>query len=155
MNNQTFETPLQTLDQQDKFGHREVGITHPDVPGFVRIRDNEDIEIVASEGLAILMHPRNGTITFVADHINLMTRNEDGLRWNHVLFNSRATSFNEPTFITRNETVQEAYETFEGTDLFLSDIQNVRSSGWIRDKDGNTMTLDEYAELKRREGHSE
>lgn len=145
----TFDNPIDIIDSQDKYSGREVGLTHPDVPGFVRIRDNGDIEIVAGEGLAILMHPSNGTITFVADHINFMTRGQGGLRWNHILFNDRATTFNEPTFVARDDTEQDIYSPYEGVDIFLKDMEDGNQVAWVRDEQGNKMTLEEYTQLMK------
>lgn len=93
----TFENPEELNQAQDTFSSREVGLTHPDVPGFLRIKDNGDIEIVAGEGLSIIMNAASRSITFVADSVKFLTKDE-GLRWNKLLFNGQATTFNEPTF---------------------------------------------------------
>lgn len=98
-----FEHPSRILPEVNKFLRREPGLTHPDMPSFMRLRDNGDIEIMAAEGLGIVLNARTMSITLVADHIKFMTRHEDGLRWNDVSFNDRAVSFNEPTFIRFNK----------------------------------------------------
>jgi len=147
MNNQTFESPLSNIANQDVFGQREVGLTHPDVQGFIRIRDDGDIEIIADAGVAIIMHRRNETMTIVADRVNFMTRNHDGLRWNHVLFNRSATKYNQPTFIAMSDTTQGAYDMFEGIDIFLKDIDGSRKVAWVTDEMGNKMPLDDYIAL--------
>lgn len=98
-----FESPDRNIQREDRYGAREVGLTHPDVPGFVRLRDNGDIEIVAGEGVSILMNARNRSITFVAESIKFLTKTEDGLRWNKVSFNEAATNANEPTFVDSDD----------------------------------------------------
>lgn len=98
-----FGSPDQDVQRDDKYGAREVGLTHPDVPGFVRLRDNGDIEIVAGEGVSILMNARNRSITFVAENIKFLTKTEDGLRWNKMAFNEAASSADEPTFVEADD----------------------------------------------------
>lgn len=141
----TFDTPQKTLDKQHYFGPREVGLSHPDVHSFIRLCDNGNIEITAGEGLLISLNPKSGSITFVADHINFITRSNGGLKWNHVSFNERATSFNEPTFIAddwiRIDTI------FEGMDDFAEGLQNRKSEVRVRDEMGNQMPLDEYVKI--------
>lgn len=142
---QTFDTPLEEVDRQDRFSRREPGLTHPDIESlFVRLRDNGDLEIVAGEGLAIIMRPSNRSITFIADHVNIMTQAEEGLRWNHVSFNSKAVSFHEPTFITKNDEQLDAYHTYEGLDPFTDNAPpSTRSSHEL---------LAEYAQDKKEVG---
>lgn len=146
---ETFDNPIITADKQDHYSKREVGISHPDVSGFVRIRDNGDIEICAGDGLAILLHPKTGTITFVADHINFITRSDGGLKWNHVAFNEKATSFKEPTFIAADPNSLEAFDTYEGIETYLRGIEEEGHTVWVRDNLGNKMSLDEYADILR------
>lgn len=92
-----FKPGSDRVESENRYGDREVGLNHPDVPGFVRIRDNGDIEIVGGEGLAFIMSPSTGSITLVADKIKFLTK-ESGLRWNKKTFNGKATKYNEPTF---------------------------------------------------------
>jgi hypothetical protein len=150
---QTFNTPLEAIDNQDRFSKRESGLKHPDIENlFVRLRDNGDLELVAGEGLAIIMHPRNRSITFIADHINFITQSDEGLRWNHVSFNSRAVSFHEPTFIAKNDEQLDAYNTYEGLDVFVSTEEDTGTMPAVTDQAGNRMTLEEYAAQKREPG---
>lgn len=147
---QTFDTPLKAIDSQDRFSQREIGLKHPDMPNlFVRLRDNGDLEIVAGEGLAILMSPSKSCITFVADHVNFLTKSDEGLRWNHVSFNSRAVSYHEPTFISKSDDTLGAYDTYEGIDMFIDPETDMPSGPFVTDGQGNRITLQEYAELKR------
>jgi len=146
---EAFDNPVAVTDKQDHYSRREVGLSHPDVAGFIRIRDNGDVEICAGDGLAILMHPKTGTITFVADHINFITRSDSGLKWNHVAFNEKATSFKEPTFIASDPNSLEAFDTYEGVESYLRGIEEEGHTVWVRDNLGNKMSLDEYADLLR------
>lgn len=121
-----FENPSDMNRSQDLFGKNEVGINHPTAPGFIRIRDNGDLEIVAGEGVSILMNVRNKSITLIADSIKFMTKNS-GLRWNKVQFNGRAISFNEPTFLASDNT-QSASSLYRDVDYFTSDFASLFSS---------------------------
>lgn len=139
---QTFDNTLHAAAEDANFSGREVGITHPDVPGFLRIKDNGDIEVVAGEGLAIVMSPKNGSITFVADSVNFMTR-PDGFKWNHVAFNDRATTFTEPTFIFKEPKLN-AYDIHEGIEFFSGQIIEDTKRVAVRDSEGNEISFDEY-----------
>src|SRR5690242_4881809 len=95
-----FTRSTDVLDLQNNFSDREVGVTHPDISSHIRLRDNGDIEIITGEKLAIVMNRKNASITFVADHVRFLTRDDDtGMRWNKMAFNHKATLFNEPTFV--------------------------------------------------------
>lgn len=112
-----FEKTPEIVDQQEKFGLREVGITHPDGPAYIKLADNGDIHIVGTEGLAVIMHPQNKSITFVADSVRFLTKEEDGLRWNKLSFNSQATKYTEPAFVSYEE--DDYQNLYRGLDDFL------------------------------------
>lgn len=116
-----FPRPRQLLYGEDEFKDNEVGITHPDTSAFVRLKDNGDVEIVAGEGLMIVLHPTKRSITFVADSIKFLTRDQGGLRWNQSFFNERAANFNEPTLIPADD--QSASSIYKGVEYFLHDEQ--------------------------------
>jgi len=139
---QTFDNALHTASEDSNFAGREVGITHPDVPGFIRIKNNGDIELVAGEGVAIIMSPQNGSITFVADSVNFMTR-PNGFKWNHVAFNDRATTFTEPTFIF-NEPKLNAYDMHEGIEFFSGELIKGSQKVVVQDSEGNEISFDDY-----------
>jgi hypothetical protein len=85
---------------QDRFSEREVGITHPDVSSHVRLKDNGDIEIISGEGLGIVFNRKDRSMTFFADSVRMLTRDDDtGLRWNKLAFNPKATTYDQPAFI--------------------------------------------------------
>lgn len=92
------ETTASILDRQDMFGHREVGVIHPDVSSFLRLRDNGDIEIMTGDGLGIVMSRSNQTMTLMAKQVRVLTHDGDGFFWNQLGFNKKATAYNEPTF---------------------------------------------------------
>lgn len=112
-----FQSVGDIVRESEKYGDREVGLTHPDHSGFIRVRDNGDVEIFADEGLCIIMNPRSKSITFVADSIKFITRKESGLRWNNLAFNDKATSFNQTTFIPFDP--QESLGMYRGVHYFL------------------------------------
>lgn len=104
------------MENEEQFQAREVGLSHPDLEGFIRINDDSVIEIVASDSLSILMNPRNNSITFVADSIKFFT---DSIRWNDVELNDQATNFTEPTFIPVDDTLEKGL--YQGVDYFLEE----------------------------------
>jgi len=124
----TFENIQDINSKLTHFAEREVGITHPDVTGFIRIRNNGDIEIVAGEGLAIVLNPHSNSITFVADHIKFMTKHEGGLRWNDLSFNDRATNFSEPTLVKVDD-AREGYGLYKGVDHFTPEAEEPEHTG--------------------------
>lgn len=86
------------INRRKTFSSREVGITHPDNPAFIRLTDSGDIELFAAPGIGIVINASTRTVSIFADNIKLHTK-EDGLQWNSKQFNSSATVFAEPAFI--------------------------------------------------------
>ena len=113
-----FERPTISLIEQEKFSMTEVGITHQFTDAYVRLTDDGDVEIVAAPGLAIVLHPQNRSITFVADRVKFMTKDENGMLWNDKSFNPQATKFTEPAFLPFD--MHEGFSgAFSGIDDFL------------------------------------
>ena len=100
---------------QQRFGDREVGLAHPDTNGFIRLTDTGDIEIMANEGLGIILSANNSSITIIADQVKFVTREKNGLRWNDKAFNYNAYKFTEPCLVP--------YEADVSRDVF-ADIDN-------------------------------
>lgn len=94
-----FQRPTGLTEILSKFSGREVGITHPNVDGYIRIADNGDIHIMASDQLGIILSPSKDTIFLVANSIKLLTNEEDGLKWNQKSFNPHATTYTEPPLV--------------------------------------------------------
>lgn len=111
-----FQQPVRSAIAQDQFGLNEPGLVHPRRPSFVRLHDNGDIELTAGETLSILMAPSNRTITFVADQVKFLTK-DDGFRWNRLSFNKDAWQFNQPTFHQLDDS--DAHSLYRGVDVFL------------------------------------
>jgi len=86
------------LNRRKTFSSREVGITHPDNPAFIRLTDSGDIEIFAAPGVGLVINGSTRTISIFADNIKLHTK-DDGLHWNAKQFNSSATVFAEPALV--------------------------------------------------------
>lgn len=141
-----FTSPSETVHRQGRFSPREVGLTHPDVPSFIRLCDNGDIELIAGEGLGIILSPRSGSITLVADRIKFLTRGENGLRWNKVAFNDRAVAFNEPTFLTVDDL--NTPSLYRDVDYYLDDDDDDSTTSVgeavITDKKGAKIPLSEF-----------
>lgn len=122
ISDEKFRRPTQFVQEQDRFGANEVGLNHPNNQSFLRIRNNGDIEIVAGERCSIIMSPSTSTIAFVADNIKFLTKENGGLRWNNLLFNQAADSFNEPSFVPAAD--HETFGLYKGVEQFIYDEQN-------------------------------
>ncbi len=114
-----FERPVEKLVSQLKFSATEPGVTHPYTDSFIRLTDDGDVEIVAGPGLAIIMHPQNKSITFVADTVKFVTKDQDGFVWNRKSMNPEATNFTEPAFIERDQNMR--YGLFDTVEDFFED----------------------------------
>jgi len=114
-----IKRPTLPIVEQGRFSPTEVGINHQFTNSFIRLTDNGDIEIVAGEGLAIILHPQNKSITFVADKVKFLTKDEGGLVWNRRAFNDKATKFTEPAF--QVDEPEDGFGIFRGSDDFLED----------------------------------
>lgn len=109
--------PMMVKRNQDTFSNREVGVTHPDLPSYMKLSDNGDVEVFAKEGLGFILHKDNNSITFVADSVRFITNEREGLRWNKLCFNPRATQFSEPAFVPWDESNGESI--YNGVEDFL------------------------------------
>lgn len=113
----SFKRPIKAVQQREQFSDTEVGITHPHVPGFMKISDNGDVEMWASEGLGMVFHPANRSVTIVADTVKFLTKEQDGLRWNQMSFNYQADKFEEPGLMPFEE--REIHNIYRGIEDFL------------------------------------
>lgn len=96
---QQFERPSKMVNEQNKFGPREVGITHPDNQAYFKIADNGDMYLMCRDGLGAIFSVAQNTLFFVADNVKFLTKEDEGLRWNNLAFNSKAVTYSEPAFI--------------------------------------------------------
>lgn len=86
----------QQLNEQNTFSTTEVGITNPNTPGFIRLTDTGDIEILANDGLGIIISYKQNSITLMANTIRFITTSHEGLAWNNLFFNQNATVYSQP-----------------------------------------------------------
>lgn len=114
-----FNSPYLKLLGQDNFAQNEVGITHPDTAAHVRLLNSGDIEISAGDGICIFMNASTRSITFVADSVKVLTK-DDGFRWNKMQFNQEAWQYNQPTFRMTTDDVPDK-SLYRGVDMFLKD----------------------------------
>lgn len=106
--------PTLHLNAITKFDDREVGITHPDKPSYFRLTDKGTVEAVCKPGLGIFMNPQNNSITVVADDVRFITNDKNGLKWNDLSFNPKATIGTEPSFVKMTDVdFQSIYAGFE------------------------------------------
>lgn len=111
-----MERPTFSMSEQNRFSLTEVGVTHQFTNAFVRLADNGDVELVAGEGLAIILHAANRSITFMADKVKFVTPE---LTWNKLRFNERATKFTEPAFTDWDP--EDGLGIFRNMSTFLED----------------------------------
>lgn len=97
-----FEQQYNQLRTEESFSGREVGLNHPDNSSFIKVADNGDITLSVGTGCSIIMSSVNKSITFVADNVKFLVRDEDGVKINDLILNSKATKYSEPTFIERD-----------------------------------------------------
>jgi hypothetical protein len=112
-------TEADVINRRKTFSSREVGITHPDNPGFLRLTDSGDIEIFAAPGVGIVINGSTRTVSIFADNIKFHCK-DDGLKWNVKQFNSSATIFNEPALITSNN--KDFNPGFKNADYYINNI---------------------------------
>ena len=107
--------PNKLLSRDDSFSDSDVGITHEDNQSFIKINDNGDIEIFAGEGLGIILHPNNRSITFVADKVRFATQENNGFIWNKLSLNPQAISYAEPALVEydNNDETKSLYRNLE------------------------------------------
>jgi hypothetical protein len=89
--------------KRKEFSTREVGITHPDNNGFIRVADSGEIEIFAAPGVGLVINPSTRAISIFADSIKFYSKENDGLRWNEMSFNPSADTYNEPAFVKTSD----------------------------------------------------
>lgn len=94
-----FSRPSEIIRKQNKFNNREVGLTHPDNNSFIKVSDNGDISIMSQDGLGIIISYAQNCIFLVGDNVKFLTKEDEGLRWNGLAFNPKATTYSEPAFI--------------------------------------------------------
>lgn len=111
-----FQTPGSIIDQWGYFGHRETGLTHPDLYSYIRLADNGDIHLFVAEGVGIILSATQRSIVLVGDTVKFFSREDEGLQWNSLAFNQKAVKFNEPAFVY----LKEDRSMFDGIDDFIS-----------------------------------
>ena len=91
--------PSDVIGKQNRFKPNEVGLTHPGTSAYIKLADNGDLHIMANPNFGIVMSSARQSITFIGDTIKFITNEHEGLRWNELAFNSKATKYSEPTFV--------------------------------------------------------
>lgn len=113
----TYDRPGDILNTQDNFQNNEVGVTHPSNPSFVKLNDNGDVEIFASEGVGIHIDRNSRSIILIADAIKFLTKEDEGLRWNRLSFNKNAVFYQEPTFLEMSD--EDMYCIYKGVNQYV------------------------------------
>ena len=96
---------------------KDVGLTHPDNNAFVKIDSIGRIYIMSEPNLGIVIDPRTHSIAFIGDSVKMMTKPDEGLKWNNLTFNPQATNYAEPTFLEKKNTNMTIYDD---VDRYLS-----------------------------------
>lgn len=101
------------IDNQDRFDLRDVGLTHPDNSAFIKIDSSGRIYIMSQPNLGIVIDPARQTIAFVGDKVNVLTKEDEGLKWNGLSFNPQATNYAEPTFLYEKGTTNFIFDDID------------------------------------------
>lgn len=127
MGNVTFDqNQVQQLAQQNTFSTREVGVNHPDTPGYIRLTDQGDIQLMADDGLGIIINYKYRSITIMADTVRFQTTDNEGLAWNTNFFNPAATTFSQATLLPG--TGANVKNVFDGTENYYSSGNNITNN---------------------------
>lgn len=113
----SFQHPSNITSLQNNYSKTEVGLTHPINPSFIKLLDNGDVEVMASDSVGIILSAANNSITLVADSVRFLTHGANGLVWNNLAFNSQASTYSQPTFLVLNDS--EMHQLFDGVDSYL------------------------------------
>lgn len=105
--------PSEIIGDQGRFDANEVGLTHPRVPSFIKMADNGDIYIMANPNFGIVLNAARQSITFIGDKIKFITRDDEGLLWNELAFNAKATKYSEPTFAIPKQPYSSIYDDID------------------------------------------
>jgi hypothetical protein len=105
--------PSTILGKQNKFSDSEVGLTHPRTPAFIKLSDNGDMYIMASPDVGIILNAARKSITLVGDVVKFVTKEDDGLNWNDLAFNAKATKYSEPTFVIPKKQTSSIYDEID------------------------------------------
>jgi hypothetical protein len=125
--------PHDIISQQNTFAANEPGLTHPMQSSHVRLRDNGDIEIVAGDTISMVMSLSSRTITFTADAVKFLTKDQQGLRWNNLAFNPKASTFSQPTFLALTD--DHIVDLYQGASAYVATSKNpAATNAWL----GNT-----------------
>lgn len=141
-----FDQQYEQVRKEETFGPREVGISHPDNNSFVKIADNGDVEVSVGPGCAVILHPQDGSITFVASRVRFLIGDNGAFTINDLILNTDATNYAEPTFVERSMT-DHTY-LYDGTTNYVAEVDDRE----VRDPaTGRVITWDEYVEEYNKE----
>lgn len=111
-----YERPVGVKQRLESFSGREVGVTSPTNPGYLRIADNGDIHLLAERDLGIIISRAKRTIFLVGNCVKLLTNDYEGFKWNNKAFNYSATVYSEPALI---ETKLDQTDIFDEIDKYV------------------------------------
>lgn len=94
----------------EKFDLKDVGVTHPDNDAFIKIDGSGRIYIMSQPNLGIVIDPSKQSISFVGDTVKVVTKEDEGFKWNNMSFNPRAVSYAEPTLTYSKDVVNNIYD---------------------------------------------
>lgn len=105
--------PSELIGEQNQFGYNEVGVTHPTTSAYIKLADNGDIYLMANPNVGIIFNSTRQSITLVGDTIKFVTPDNQGLCWNELSFNAKATRYSEPTFIIPKQPYSSIYDDID------------------------------------------
>lgn len=128
--------------ERNTFSLREVGITHPDNFGYIKITDSGDIHIMASDDLGIIINKFSRSITFVADTVRFFVKDK-GVRINDSVINDSAHKFTEPALLPYD--IDDYTTAYHYVTSYLNDDYDYVENDKIEDPNtGLMITREEY-----------
>lgn len=125
------------LNQRSEFSRREVGLNHPDMPNFIKLSDNGEIEIMTCPGVGIIISPVTRSVSIFADTLKIYTTEDDGIRWNKYSFNYAASDFTEPALVPIPD-FQKSPAYF-GSEKNIDDIKKIKNTNQTRNSEAVTI----------------
>lgn len=105
--------PSELIGHQSRFNPNEVGLTHPNNSSFIKIADNGDIYMMVNPSFGIVLNAARQSITVIGDAVKFATKDDQGLMWNELTFNAKATKYSEPTFIIPRNPYSSIYDDID------------------------------------------
>lgn len=109
----SIQRPTELIGNLNRFGNNEVGLTHPTNGSYIKIADNGDIYLMSGSNMGVILNFARQSLTFVGETVKFITNENNGLLWNNLAFNSKATKYSEPTFVIPKNQTSSIYDDID------------------------------------------